>query len=103
MMPGAALRGDVRGWRQRIDHAGARGAGGGHDHDWHETIRPIRDDARGKLQRIHAPAAIRCHQAHGAAADAGLMRDLEPGEMRLPRYIKRGPAAKCAYPVLREI
>ena len=84
---------------QRVDHAPAGRARGSDDHDRNASLRPIAGDRRRQGLRVHAARCIGIDQANGRPADARLVGDLEPGEVRVFRDVQGGRSGERPHAV----
>ncbi len=96
-MPHLLLAADARALRERIDHPGPRGTGGGRDEHRHHTARAVCADLRAEVPCVEPPLPVGADQPQRIAADAGLMHDLEPGRLAFARGVHRHGRAEGAH------
>ena len=96
-MPHLLLTPDARALRQRIDHPGPGGTGGGRDEHRHHPARAIGRDLRCQRPRVQPSVTIGADQPQRIAANAGLMHDLEPGRLAFARGVHRHGRAEGAH------
>ena len=99
VQPQCLLFRDVGAGMQRVDHAGPGGSGGRNDHDGNCPSGTILGNGLEQRLRVHPPAAVGGYELERAAADAGLMRNFQPGDVAVPRCIKCRRSGEGAHAV----
>jgi len=85
--PEAFAVGDMVAVLKRIDHSSIRRARRCPDKEWQTSFLSVGGNRGSQARCAHATHTVSSDQAYAFAPDAGLMCDLEPGQVALGRNI----------------